>query len=338
MNKLTKRDLIEKGIDALDPAELNVPVEHDPDKGAVSSINLPQVVEVAKLMAATGEALPEHCRANPGMCLRIVFQAVEWRMSPFSVADMSYIVKGRLAYMSQLLHAVIEGRAPLQRRLSCEYEGEYVYDEYEAKDQETGETFTRKKLNPGKSTRSCTVIGHFINGDMREYKTPPFNQIKVKNSPLWLDDPDQQLFYFGSRSWARKWCPDILLGCYTREEAQQMDPLNAPAIGLGKRLPGRQDGDEGFKGQQFINGELDQVAGPAAGRAIKQERQKFTKPTNLKTWRAYCRERLALFDDADQVKQWWKSERGLRNGLGITAEERKKTEEAMRARIKELEE
>jgi len=51
-----------------------------------------------------------------------------------------------------------------------------------------------------------------------EYATPEIRNIKVQNSPLWKNDPDQQLSYAAARSLARRHFPDVLLGVYTPEE------------------------------------------------------------------------------------------------------------------------
>jgi hypothetical protein len=55
----------------------------------------------------------------------------------------------------------------------------------------------------------------------REYQSPPLGTIKVKNSPLWQADLDQQFHYYGTRAWARRWRSSVILGIYTVEEAQE---------------------------------------------------------------------------------------------------------------------
>jgi hypothetical protein len=85
--------------------------------GGIMFQNMSEVLEFAKLMSVADVAVPKHLRGNPGACLSIVTQALEWRMSPFSVANKSYSVNDRLAYESQLIHGVVEARAPLKQRL-----------------------------------------------------------------------------------------------------------------------------------------------------------------------------------------------------------------------------
>lgn len=326
---LTKRDLVERGVEALleqKPPSEGVTVQHHA-AGGVSQVNLPQVVEVAKFMAACQEGVPPHCRGNVGICLRVTFQAVEWQMSPFSVADMSFIVSGRLGYQSQLLHAVVEGRAPLMHRLECEYLGD-------------GEN------------RQCIVRGHFITGDLREYISPKIKDIKIKNSPLWVADPDQQLFYFASRSWARKWCPDVLLGCYTREEIQRVDlEDHTPQPGLHARLAGSARSEEGHR-PGHVAAELDHIEnGPqepagspvvdaAAGEAEPAARQpKRTSgrrrakagpvPIDAAGYVEYARAWMKSEPDMVTVGLRWQQERAMRNRLGVTAEDRKPLDELL---------
>lgn len=197
---LTRRDLAERGIDALDRNRVE---QVKVAAGGVTFASALEVMEVAKLMSVSGSAVPKHCRTNPGLCLAVTMQAVEWRMSPFQVANKSYEVNDRLAFESQLVHGVIEARAPLRERLNCKFEGE----------------------GP---ERTCTITGKFTDGTERTYTSPKFKDIKPKNSPLWVNDPDQQLFYYSSRSWCRRWCPDVLLGIYTPEELRGNPQLGRP--------------------------------------------------------------------------------------------------------------
>jgi hypothetical protein len=70
-----------------------------------------------------------------------------------------------------------------------------------------------------------------IDGDELEYTTPAIGSITTKNSPLWKSDPQQQLGYFAARSWARRHTPEVILGVYDREEAEQFQgPDNARDI------------------------------------------------------------------------------------------------------------
>lgn len=229
---ITRRDLAERGMDAL-PLDRQQSLGISRNAGGVSFASALEVIEFAKLMSTADKAVPKHLRANPGACLRIVFQAVEWQMSPWSVADKSYEVNDRIAYESQLIHAVIEARAPLKERLDAVFDGEGV-------------------------ERRCTIIGKFTDGTERRITTPMIKDIKIKNSPLWTSDVEQQLFYYGSRSWSRRWCPDIIMGLYTKDELQADPSSGRPeedvAPGLHARLVGSQvNRDEGHQGHEHVH-------------------------------------------------------------------------------------
>jgi hypothetical protein len=164
--------------------------------------NLAEVVKFAEVMCRADIALPKHLRGNAGACMAVALQALDWQMNPFAVASKSYQVNGSIAYEAQLIAAVVNTRSGIKGRLKYRYEG-------------TGNDMT------------CTVTG-MIDGDELEYTTPPIGSITTKNSPLWKSDPQQQLGYFAARSWARRHTPEVILGVYDREEAEQFQgPDNA---------------------------------------------------------------------------------------------------------------
>lgn len=86
--------------------------------------NMSQVMEFAKLMAISQQAVPKHLRDNPGGCLAIAVQAYEWKINPFALANKSYVVNDRTCYESGLYQAVITQRAPITGRIKMEYKGE----------------------------------------------------------------------------------------------------------------------------------------------------------------------------------------------------------------------
>lgn len=162
-----------------------------------------QMFQYATMMAGAGSALPKHLRGNEGACLAVATQAFEWEMSPFAVANKSYLVNDRIAYEAQLISAVVNTRADIVQRPTITFDGE----------------------GP---TRQCRVRMHFRDGSEPEYVTPMFKDITTKNSPLWKSDSDQQLAYFAVRSAARRYCPEVILGVYDREEIQHAEPVPRP--------------------------------------------------------------------------------------------------------------
>lgn len=213
-------DRIEQRIDRVTAGAITV----SDSVGGVAFANMSEMLEFAKLLSLAGTAVPKHLRGNPGACLAITIQALEWRMSVVAVANKSYEVNDRIAYESQLIHAVVEARAPLKQRLRSRYDGE-------------GDDLT------------CTVTGH-IKGevDPLEYTSPAVGKITTKNSPLWRSDVRQQLWYYSVRAWARRYCPDVLLGIYAEDELDRDDPATRAkdiTPGISQRLA-KNKGKRGF--------------------------------------------------------------------------------------------
>lgn len=179
--------------------------------GNVAFHDMNQLMEFAKTMAIASIAIPKHLRENPGACLAVCIQASEWQMSPFAVANKSYSVNDRLAYEAQLINAVILRRAPIVGRFGISYSG-------------------------ANETRRCKVTAQLREGGSVEYESPEFGKITTKNSPLWKSDPDQQLFYFSSRSMCRRHFPDVLLGIYTADEMEEIEPPMRNATPQGNQV------------------------------------------------------------------------------------------------------
>jgi hypothetical protein len=177
--------------------------------GAMGFSSVEQIMEFAKVMAIAGVAIPKHLRENIGACLSVAIQACEWQMSPFAVANKTYVVNDRIAFEAQLVNAVILKRAPITGRFKISYTGEG-------------------------QTRKCTVAAKLTDGETVEYESPTLGSIPIKNSPLWKGDPDQQLFYFSSRAMCRRHFPDVLLGIYTPEEAAESIEVNAEVSRIEK--------------------------------------------------------------------------------------------------------
>ena len=180
------------------------------DFGGIKFSSVVEMMEFAKLMAVSGVAVPAHCRGQPGVCLAIVTQAQEWRMSPYSVARQSYLANDNIAYQSQIIHAIVEARAPLKNRLRYEIVGE-------------------------DDARRCKVWGTFKGEDKpHEYISETLGKLRAargkndrgqtKGSPLWETLPEVQLFYSASRQWARLFCPDVILGIYAVDELPDDQP------------------------------------------------------------------------------------------------------------------
>lgn len=169
--------------------------------GGLAFENMGQVMEFSKLMSVSRQAVPKHLRGQPGACMAVSLQALNWRMDPFAVANKSYSVNDRIVYEAQLIQAVIEQRAPIKGRIKGEFEG---------KD----------------NKRVCVLrVVSEEDGETIEYRSPEIGSITTKNSPLWKSDPDQQLWYYAARAMCRRHFPDVLLGVYEKEEIKHAEGM-----------------------------------------------------------------------------------------------------------------
>lgn len=319
-------------------------------RGGVRFENMLQVMEFAKLMAVADIGVPKHLRGNPGACMRVALQADEWGFSPFAVADKSYLVNDRLAYESQLIHAVVEKRAPLAERLRPSWSGE----------------------GP---TRRCKVVGVMIGErDPFVWEGPMFKDIKIKNSPEWAANPDKQLFYHASRDWARIYVPDVLLGVYERDEMQAAEEIKARTGGntgtIADSLPKHQiEGPkEGFD-EDGIAKTLSAAPGarsepeateqpseekPTGAPRSRRKRPSEPEPeetgheehapepepeqepvpedpTNNATYEAYALYWIKHAPAKDEAEERWDNERELRAKCRVSIATRKSLEKAMKA-------
>jgi hypothetical protein len=226
----------------------------------VAPASMGEVMEFAKMMAISGIAVRPAFRGNPGACLGVAMQAFRWGMDPFAVTNKAYVVKNKsgdeqIAYEAQLIHAVVNERAPLQKRLKPSYSGEGV-------------------------KRVCKISG-LLKGETEpaEYESPEFAKIQPKNSPLWTTDPDQQQFYYSVRAWARRHVPEVLLGVYTEDEmergpeyARDVTPPARPtraSVALPQAEPGPEGGQPADEPEavtfEFVDAAGEIIVYPDAG-------------------------------------------------------------------------
>lgn len=160
-----------------------------------------ELMDMANMMAASGQMVRDFYRGNPGDCAALIMICQPYGFNPFMTSWKTYKASKNadapVSFEGQLVNAMVNQSAPVRGRLRYTYEGE----------------------GP---TRKCTVVGiDRETGEEITYTSPMLKDIKIQNSPLWKADPDQQLGYYSARSWARRHFPELLLGVYTREEIEE---------------------------------------------------------------------------------------------------------------------
>jgi hypothetical protein len=168
-----------------------------------------RLVRFATLMADSKATVPAHLAGKPADCLAVTMQAAQWGMNPFAVAQKTHVVNGTLGYEAQLVNAVVSSSNLLATRLNYRWDGDW------------------SKVN-GKTDKSpnlTVTVSAVLKGEAEARElTISMAQAGVRNSPLWEQDPRQQLAYLCVKRWARLHAPDVLLGVYTPDELQETAP------------------------------------------------------------------------------------------------------------------
>lgn len=191
--------------------------------------SMEKMMSMAEFMSKGIATVPKHLQKNPSDCLAIIMQAVQWKMNPFAVAQKTHVVSGTLGYEAQLVNAVITSLAPTKDRIHYEWFGEWnnvigQFKEITSKtktDPDTGEF--KKYRVPNWPMEAEKGLGVKVWATMRGESEPrelvlELSQCRVRNSPLWADDPRQQIAYLAVKRWSRLYCPDVILGVYSADE------------------------------------------------------------------------------------------------------------------------
>ena len=153
------------------------------------------------LIMANASLIPDHLKGKNaqqtlGNCFLVVNQALRWGLDPFSVAAETYAVSGKLGFQGKLIAALVNARANLVGNLRYEFKG-------------SGDN------------RTVTVIGRFSDEDEERTVDLSVAQAKTGNK-MWSTDPDQKLIYSASTKWARRHCPEVLLGVLTDDDIDRI--------------------------------------------------------------------------------------------------------------------
>ncbi|HBC1357690.1 TPA: recombinase RecT [Escherichia coli] len=168
-----------------------------------------QLVRFAELMSQSKATVPKHLEGKPADCLAVTMQAAQWGMNPFAVAQKTHVVNGTLGYEAQLVNAVVSSSSLLATRLNYRWSGDWS--------NVNGKT--------DKSPNLTVTVSAVLKGEAEPRElTISMAQAGVRNSPLWEQDPRQQLAYLCTKRWARMHAPDVLLGVYTPDELQETAP------------------------------------------------------------------------------------------------------------------
>lgn len=184
----------------------------DPALGAYQFGDLGNYVRFSGLMAKAGEMLPKHLQQRPALCLAVTMRAVQWGFDPFALAMETYQAQegGPIAYQAKVFMAVLRKNGIVLR---YHYEGSVTMHDKPV----TSRNGRQIAARTATGDRRC-IVSAFLDGEEFAYETPRLDDITIKNSPLWHNEPDQQLAYYGARGWARRYRADLMMGAYSDDE------------------------------------------------------------------------------------------------------------------------
>lgn len=189
----------------------------DPGLGSYNFGNLGHAVEFAKLMCRSGPMLPSFAQNNPALCLGLTMRATHWGFDPYALAMEAFQAKdgGPVGFQAKVFVAALRQRTGITLK--------YRFD---GKLEPTGKPVLSHKGNKiaehgWKGDLRCIAYAT-VDGEVLEWESPPYDMIGIKNSPLWFNDPYQQLRYMAGRGWTRAYRPDVMLGAYSDDEIEEM--------------------------------------------------------------------------------------------------------------------
>jgi hypothetical protein len=153
------------------------------------------------LVMATASLIPDHLKGKNdqqtlGNCFLVVNQSLRWGLDPFAVAAETYSVQGKLGFQGKLIAALVNARANLAGKLRYEFTGQG-------------------------DGRTVTVIGRFQDEENERTVELSVGQAKTSNK-MWITDADQKLIYSAATKWARRHCPEVLLGVLTDDDLDRI--------------------------------------------------------------------------------------------------------------------
>lgn len=182
-----------------------LPQQNTPDQASSLALmldakSMESAMAIAEVMSKSKVTVPQHLQGQQGDCMAIVLQSMNWGMNPFAVAQKTHIVNGALGYEAQLVNAVVSSQGFIKGTFKYEYKGEG-------------------------NQLECRV-GAIIKGDTKitwgEWLR--ITDVKIQNSPLWKTNPRQQMGYLQCKNWTRLYCPAAILGVYTPDELEEIEP------------------------------------------------------------------------------------------------------------------
>ena len=170
---------------------------------ALTPTSMESAIQLAEMMAR-GKLVPSHLHDSPGDCLMVIEASMRWQMSPFAVAQCTSVIQGKLMFEGKLVAAALNASGILSSRLDYEFSGA--------------------------GQQRAVIVRATVKGEAKPREVTVFLADAKTSNSLWTKQPDQQLVYAGTRVWARRHAPEVMLGVYAPEEFDRAEPFAGPTI------------------------------------------------------------------------------------------------------------
>jgi hypothetical protein len=194
--------------------EIRVVTDTGPNAALLDTARFEHAQRIAASIAHS-PLIPEHLRRNKhrefeaheilANVMLVTSQALLWDVHPFTIIGETYVVGGRLAYQGKLIAAIINSKAKLQHRLRYSFIGKKGTPEFTVK-----------------------ISGTFVGENDPSELELSVAEARTENQ-MWVKDPEQKLIYSGVVRWARRFCPEIILGIITEDDGERMETWSKEA-------------------------------------------------------------------------------------------------------------
>lgn len=290
-------------------------------------------------MMAKSPLMPPLFRGDTYGCYALQQLAFQWEMNPVLLAPGLYKVSADspLSLEGKTVKSIIDRWAPVRDGfISDEYFGDWdkILGKFETR---TSKTKMDKYGNPstykvpawkpedeeglGITLRATTNSGHEISYTLK------MTQCLTRNSTLWAEDPQLQLFYRAIARFARKYFPGILGGMYVKEEIMDGEVIDVTPTAAVSEVCEKKSKTEAMKEKLGIRkekaepekaedkpAEEKKPAAKATGAIVYSEViakyiEKSGAPCTVDDVKQFLRESRKLnmdIDDADKLPLAWK--------------------------------
>lgn len=183
-----------------------------------------QMQQLANFMAQGKTTIPSELQGNVGDCMAVCMQAALWKMNPYAVAQKAFFVGGKIGYEGQLVNAAVTNSGAIEGRIKFEYHGpwEKVRGNFRMQQNQGKKPFPVQNWKPEDEEDIFVRVIATLTGESEPSTMDVYlKQCQPRNSTLWPTDPEQQISYAAVRKFARRFCPEVILGVYSDDE---LDP------------------------------------------------------------------------------------------------------------------